>query len=252
MSWTGRLGIALAAGAMAVLGAALPAGEREPPDGGPNTLTEKERAEGWKLLFDGHTTQGWRKYQGDKVPAKWSARDGALVFDPAAPGDGGDIVTVAMYDSFDLLADWKISPGGNSGIMYHVTETEEKPWQTGPEYQILDNAAHRDGLNPLTSAAACYALYAPSRDVTRPVGQWNRARLVVDGYKVQHWLNGEKVVEYVLGSDDWARRVKASKFRDLPRFGKEMRGHLCLQDHQDRVEYRNLKLRALTTMHDGR
>jgi hypothetical protein len=116
---------------------------------------------------------------------------------------------------------------------------------TGPEYQLLDNARHADGRNPKTTAASCYALYAPSRDVTKPVGAWNHARLVVCGNQVEHFLNGEKVVSYELGSADWQKRYEASKFKEWPGFGKQPKGHICLQDHGDRIEFRDIKIRIL-------
>ncbi len=210
-----------------------------------NTLSSEEKSGGWQLLFDGKTTAGWRKYGGGDVPAKWSVKDGALVFDPRAAGEGGDIVTTGAYDSFELAIEWRISPGGNSGIMYRVAEGPAEPWRTGPEYQVLDNARHPDGRNKLTSAASCYGLYAPTKDATRPVGEWNQARIIIDGQHVEHWLNGVKVVAYDLGSDEWEQRVKKSKFRSMPRYGREARGHIDLQDHGDPVAYRNIKLRPL-------
>jgi hypothetical protein len=211
-----------------------------------NNLTDNERAAGWKLLFDGKSTTGWRKYQGDSVPEMWTASEGALVFQPQnSKVHGNDIVTQDQYENFELALEWKISEGGNSGIMYRVSESGPFPWTTGPEYQICDNARHADGKRPLTSAASCYAVYAVSRDVTKPAGQWNQTRLVVNGNHVEHWLNGEKVVEYELGSDDWKAKVQASKFRTMPGYGKEAKGHICLQDHGDRVEFRNIKIRVL-------
>jgi hypothetical protein len=211
-----------------------------------NTLTEEERKAGWKLLFDGKTAKGWRKFKGKEMPGSWQVKDGVLALIPGSGKSGGDIVTDGRYDSFDLVLEWKIAPGGNSGVMYHVIEDDlQTPWQSGPEYQLLDNGRHPDGKSPLTSAASCYALYAPAKDVTRPVGEWNKTRIVVRGPHVEHWLNGKKVVEFELGSADWVKRVKESKFRDMPKFGKARKGHICLQDHGDRVEFRNIKVREL-------
>jgi hypothetical protein len=217
---------------------------RAAEDQAPNTLTDKEKADGWKLLFDGKTTAGWRKYKGDKVPESWQVGDGALVFSPEKGKSRGDIVTTDQYDHFDLVLDWKIAPGGNSGLMYRVTEDAEAPYMTGPEYQLLDNARHADGRDPKTSAASCYALYAPSKDMTKPVGAWNQTRLVVRGNHVEHWLNGENVVSYQLGSADWQKRYEASKFKEWSGFGKQPKGHICLQDHGDRIEFRNIKIRV--------
>jgi hypothetical protein len=208
-------------------------------------LSAAEKKAGWQLLFDGKTTHGWRGYKMTEAPSGWKVKDGSLVLDKG-PGDkGGDLVTEATYDSFELALEWKIAEGGNSGVMYHVQETAPNPWQTGPEMQVLDNARHRDGKNPLTSAGACYALYPPPKDVTHPAGQWNQARLLVNGAHVEHWLNGEREVTYELGSADWNAKVAASKFKTFPDFGKAARGHIDLQDHGDHVEFRNIKLRVL-------
>lgn len=206
-----------------------------------NTLTAEEKAKGFRLLFDGKTTNGWRGFKQQAAPAGWQAVDGALT----RAGTGGDIMTADKFGSFELQLEWKIAPGGNSGIMFHVSEDAEETYYTGPEFQILDNGAHKDGKDPLTSAGACYALYAPSKDVTRPPGTWNSVRLVVNGRRVQHWLNGTKVVEYDMASADWKQKVAASKFKEWPQFGTFPEGHIVLQDHGDRVAYRNIKIRTL-------
>jgi Domain of Unknown Function (DUF1080) len=129
--------------------------------------------------------------------------------------------------------------------MFRVSESGDATFHTGPEMQVLDNAGHPDGANPLTSAGACYALYAPTSDVTRPVGAWNEVRLIVNGTLVQHWLNGVRIVEYEIGSPDWLARLNVSAFRDFPAYGREPRGHIALQDHGDRVAYRSIKIRSL-------
>ncbi len=211
----------------------------------PNKLTAQEKKAGWKLLFDGKTTKGWRGYKQKTVPSGWVVKDGVLTFENKAGATHGDVVTKDQYENFELSLEWKISEGGNSGIMYHVQESEDVPWKTGPEMQVLDNAKHRDGKNPLTSAGSCYALYAPTKDVTKPVGEWNAAKLVVNGSAVEHWLNGEKIVTYEKGSADWNAKVAGSKFKDFPNFGKATKGFLDLQDHGDHVEYRNIKIRML-------
>jgi hypothetical protein len=243
-AWVPTLLLA-SAGALLVLGPVIRADDQS-GNKALNTLTDAERAAGWKLLFDGKTTEGWRAYRGKTMPDKWQVVDGTLTFHPKASGKGGDIITVEQYDNFELALEWKIAPGGNSGIMYRVAETEDAPYYTGPEYQLLDNAKHADGRSRLTSAASCYALYAPSKDMTKPVGEWNKTRLIVNGSHVEHWLNGEKVVTYEIGSTGWEERVKASKFKDWKRFGKETKGHIDLQDHGDAIAFRNIKIRPLT------
>lgn len=231
----------LGAAAAVAAGLACAGGPRAASEETLNTLSAAEKDAGWKLLFDGKTTDGWRGYKKDACPAGWKAVDGALVRAAGA----GDIVSKDEYGSFELTLEWKVSPGANSGIFYRVTEDEDSVWKTGVEMQVLDNAKHHDGRNPLTSAGSCYALYAPSKDVTAPVGQWNALKLVVDGNRVEHWLNGTKIVEYGIGGEDWNKRVAASKFNTLPKFGKAEKGRLALQDHGDHVEYRNIKVREI-------
>jgi hypothetical protein len=210
-----------------------------------NMLTEKEKADGWKLLFDGKSTNGWHMYKGKEVGDQWKAVHGALTLSHKDGKHGGDIVTDESFDNFELSIEWKVTKGANSGIMYRVSETEESPYMTGPEYQILDNAGHEDGKHKETSAASCYALYAPSEDLTKPIGEWNHARIIVNGNHVEHWLNGKKVVEYEFGSDDWKKRVANSKFNEWKKFGTFKKGGIDLQDHGDDVAYRNIKIRAL-------
>jgi len=233
--------LSLAAAALVGLLAAGHAAEKAAP----NTLSAKEKDGGWKLLFDGKTTDGWHAYRGKEVGDKWKVVDGALVLNPADGKRGGDIVTDDKYENFDLTLEWKVTKGANSGVMYRVSEEKGAPYETGPEYQILDNANHGDGKNPKTSAASAYALYAPSKDVTKPIGEWNKTRIVVRGDHVEHWLNGVKVVEYDFGSDDWIKRVEESKFAKMDRFGKEKKGHIDLQDHGNEVAYRSIKIKVL-------
>lgn len=236
--------VILCAAAIAVIACGGPGAGQAPasaPTPAPiNTLTEQERADGWRLLFDGKTTAGWRGFKKTEMPAGWQVVDGALT----RVAEAGDIVTVDRFGSFELKFDWKIQPGGNSGVFFRVTEDADAVWHSAPEYQILDNAAHRDGLKPETSAGADYALHAPTRDATRAPGEWNEARIVVHESHVQHWLNGEKIVEYELGTDDWTALVKASKFGEYPGFGRATAGHIAIQDHGDTVAYRNIKIRS--------
>lgn len=202
-----------------------------------------QQASDWVSLFDGKTIAHWRGFKMATVPDGWRVVDGTIT----RTGDGADLVSREQYTNFEFEFEWKVPPGGNSGIMFRVTEALERTYHSGPEYQILDNARHADGKNPLTSAGANYALHAPTRDASRPVGEWNQGRLIVNGNNVQHWLNGEKVVEYTLGTPQWTALVKASKFNEWPQYGREPRGHLVIQDHGDRVQFRNLRIRVLRT-----
>jgi len=207
----------------------------------PNTLTAAERSTGWRLLFDGTNTKGWRGFRMDSMPSGWQAVAGNLT----RVGAAADIITVDQYASFELSIDWQISPKGNSGIMYRVTEADSDSYQTGPEMQVLDDAGHHDGLSRLTAAGSVYGLYPAPEGIVRPAGQWNQARIVVKGDSVQHWLNGTLMAEYVLGSADWQARVAKSKFAQWPGYGKAKKGYIALQDHGDWVAYRNIKIRVL-------
>ena len=207
----------------------------------PAPLTAAEKAEGWRLLFNGSSLEGWRGYQTETPPTGWGAKAGELTRE----GAGGDLMTVEQYGDFEMRFDWKVTANGNSGVIYRIATTEQYPWQTGPEFQVLHNAGHADGKNPITSAGSNYAVNPPVKDVTKPVGEWNEARLIARGKHVEHWLNGVKVVAYEIGSADWDTRVKASKFAKLANYGRMPRGHIALQDHGDVVAYRNLKIRPL-------
>lgn len=209
-----------------------------------NTLSDPEKAAGWRLLFDGKSTAGWHGFNRRDFPAGWEVQDGCLVH----VDGGGDIVTDEEFENYELTLEWKISPGGNSGIFYNVQESEKYKyvWETGPEMQVLDNELHPDGRNPLTSAGSNYALHAPPCDSTLPVGRFNRVRIVVaaDGH-VEHWLNDLKCADYRLGDPDWTALVNASKFKSMPDYGRFRKGRIALQDHGDKVWYRNIKLRPL-------
>jgi len=209
-----------------------------------NTLTAKEKAEGWRLLFDGKKTNGWRGFRQAQLPDGWKAVDGALT----RVGPASDIVTVDEFGDFELTIEWTIPPNGNTGVFYRVTEDDAVMWHTAPEYQVIDNGYTKGKLKPAQYAGANYDLHPPSRDVTKPIGSWNQTRILVRDAHVEHWLNGVKVVEYELWSDDWTERVAASKFKDFPRYARARRGHIGLQDHGDRVAFRNIKIRELRAM----
>jgi hypothetical protein len=191
-------------------------------------------------LLDG-SASAWRGYLKADLPAGWQVIDGALTRVAAA----GDIITREEFEDFELVLEWKVAPGGNSGIFFHVREDASlsHAYLSGPEMQVLDNEGHADGRDPLTSAGSNFALHAPVRDVTKKAGEWNEARLVVNGSHVEHWLNGVKLLEYELGSEEWSQSVANSKFKDMPEYGKARRGHIALQDHGDWVAFRNISIR---------
>lgn len=209
-----------------------------------NALSEAERNAGWVSLFDGAGTGAWRGYRKAAFPgAGWVIEDQCLNVQKG--GGGGDIVTEESFKDFEFECEWRAAPGANSGIMYRVDEAHDYPWRSGPEMQVLDNAAHADGKDPKTSAGSLYALVACAHDVVRPAGEFNRARVAVKGNHVEHWLNGFKVLEYELGSPEFAAMVGASKFKDMPHFGRSPEGRISLQDHGDDVWFRNLRVRRL-------
>lgn len=184
----------------------------------------------------------WRGYRSETLPAGWEFDATSKILTRRS---GGDIITRRQFARFEFELEWRVGPRGNSGVFYWATEGTRVIYENAPEMQILDNGGHRDGGSPLTSAGANYALNPPVRDVTRPVGEWNAARVVARGDTVEHWLNGVKVVEYVAGSPEWTQLVAASKFNAWPQYGKSRRGHIGLQDHGDVVSFRNLRVREL-------
>lgn len=193
----------------------------------------------WHSLVD---LREWRGYRMQAVPAGWSVEDGALRKETVAE----DLISREVYGDFDLEFEWRLSSGGNSGIFYRATEEYEHIYWSGPEYQLLDDARHPDGRNPLTSAAAAYGLYPPPRGVVHAAGEWNHSRIIARGPHVEHWLNGQKVVEYELGSADWRARVAKSKFGEWPNYGRAPRGHIGIQgDHNGALAIRAMRIRTL-------
>ncbi|OHB26125.1 MAG: hypothetical protein A2790_19310 [Phenylobacterium sp. RIFCSPHIGHO2_01_FULL_69_31] len=203
-----------------------------------NTLTAAERAAGWMLLFDGTSTKGWRGFKTPEPDPGWTAK-GELSPDPKT---SKDLMTRDSFENFDLTFEWKIGPKGNSGVMFHVTEAGGQTYESGPEYQVLDNSR---GEPPLEQAGGLFALYAPEGAVTRPVGEYNTGRILVDHGKVEHWLNGVKVAAYDMNAADFKARVAASKFARWSTFAASPSGHIALQNHGDPVAFRNLKIRRL-------
>jgi len=207
----------------------------------PNTLTAAEVQAGWQLLFDGRTTAGWRGYKKTSMPSGWRVVGGTL----SRISGGGDIVTTQQYRNFELVLEWNVAPGGNSGIFYRASEDEDGIYWTAPEMQVLDDARHPDGKSRLTSAGANYGLHPAPAGIVKLAGQWNQVRLIVNGRRVEHWLNGVRVLQYELWSPDWEMRVQGSKFAQHPRYGRNAQGYIGLQDHGDRVAYRSIKIRVL-------
>ncbi len=214
----------------------------EPP---PNTLTDTERAAGWKLLFDGRSTAGWRSFRAAGFPDKgWAVEDGCLRHLPK--GGGGDIITTEKFDDYEFNFEWKINPGGNGGVKYFITE-DRTGEARGHEYQIMGEpgleAIRRD---PLHATGSFYdVLPVPTEFPLRPPESWNESRIVVRGNAVEHWLNGVRILAYELGSDAVKTGLARSKFKAIAGFGTKFPHHLLLQDHGGDVRFRNLKLRPL-------
>jgi hypothetical protein len=211
----------------------------------PNTLTAVERELGWKLLFDGETTTGWRGFGMKTVPAGWRVEDGALVAganDEDKSNQQIELLTNESFDDFELQFEWKTTQGGNSGVFFRVSEDTENVYDLAPEFEIRDNAAWTD--SPYT-AGANYGLHTPLRDATRPLGQWNHSSILVDGDHVEHWMNGVKVVDYDLFSPDWNARLERSGFGRNAKFAKTRRGPIALQNYGFETAFRNIKIRPI-------
>jgi hypothetical protein len=208
-------------------------------------LSDAEKAAGWELLLDGNAPVGLKGYKLTKFPGGkvWEADKGELHH--AAGGGGGDLSTIKEYGDFEFVCDWKVAPGGNSGIIYRVTEDHDYCWQTGREMQILDNDKHADGRKPKTRAGTMYDMFPCAAEVCRPAGEWNHARVVCKGTHIEHWLNGIKVVDVDTAGEDYKKALAASKFTSMPDYGTKMKGHICLQDHGDEVWFRDIKVREI-------
>jgi hypothetical protein len=212
-----------------------------------NELTAAEKKAGWKLLFDGKTTKGWHTYLKQDVSPKWKVENGALTL---TGGGAGDIVTDEEFGDFELELEWKIAEGGNSGIMYHVHEDPKfnATYATGPEVQVLDDARHPDakqGKNGNRVAGSLYDMLPPTKNATKPAGQFNKVRIVIKDGKAEHYMNGTKIVEYPTTGPEWDKMVEDSKFKGWEGFGKYNKGHIALQDHGNVVTFKNIKIRPL-------
>lgn len=211
--------------------------------------TEQQEAEEANVtaLFDGTNLEHWRGYADEAIAEGWKiTEEGTLMFDgEGGRGNGGDLVTKESYANFVLTFDWKVSEGANSGVMYRVGLGDRAPYLTGPEYQVLDDSVHRDGRIAKQAAGSLYALYEASGKQLNEVGQWNSAKIVLNGNNVQHWLNDVKVVDIEMQSEDWLAQVAASKFAKWKKFASRETGHIVFQDHGDRVWYRNINIQTI-------
>lgn len=216
---------------------------------GHNKLTPKETEEGWVLLFDGKTLDGWRDYNGTALTGPWEVIDGVIQADGKGNDANGYIVTEKSYENFELSWDWKISKGGNSGVLYHVVERlgADVPYVTGPEYQLIDDEGFAEPLEDWQRCGADYAMYTSNYDKIKinPAGEWNNSKIIFDNGHVSYFMNGEKTIEFDAWSEDWFLRKNGGKWKNIPEYGLARKGLICLQDHGYPAWFRNIKIREL-------
>ncbi len=210
------------------------------------SFRHKEKGDAWISLFDGKTTTGWHSWKQDKASARWKIKDGAIGIDPTVKTGGGDLVSNEAYENFDLKLQWKISPGGNSGVIFYVADDPkyEDTYNTGLEMQVLDNDKHADGKIYKHRAGNLYDLVA-GPDNVKPVGEWNDVEIVSNWGSLKLYLNGQNVVTTTLWDENWKKMVAGSKFKQWPDFGTFKKGHIALQDHGNEVWFRNIVIKKL-------
>ena len=213
--------------------------------GEPNTLSDKEKSDGFKLIFDGKSLDGFRNYKKETVDPKWVIQDGAITL--TAKG-GGDLITKNQYEDFEFRFEFKIAPEGNSGIMWHSTETGKAPYETGPEYQVLDSrskTAYQHEIKRGNLAGAFYDIIPVKPEVSKPAGEWNEGSIKVNGTKITLSINGTVTADVDTSTDEWKELLAKSKFAKWEKFNKEPKGHLVFQDHGDVVSFRSLRVKEL-------
>jgi hypothetical protein len=231
-----------------VLAACLAAQLAASGRGAQTPLTAAEQRDGWTLLFDGRSLDGWRGYnRPDGSTTQWKVEDGQLTVPPSGGRDtrgARDLITTATFRQFDLTWEWRIATGGNSGLKYFVLEDRDAA--IGHEYQMIDDERHADAkIGPHRQTAAFYDVFAASNRPMKPAGEWNTSRVLVRGNHVEHWLNGQRVLQYELDSPELRAAIEKSKFKGIERFGKPQDGHILIQDHGDRVWFRNIRIRKI-------
>jgi hypothetical protein len=212
-----------------------------------NELSSKEKKEGWQLLFDGKTTQGWHSYLAPSANAPWTANDGLIALDPNVKEGRGDLVTNKEYENFEFSVDWNISEEGNSGIIFLVHEDKAfgATYITGPEYQLLDDKKAEDNKQPNHLAGSLYDLVTPTKAAENPAGQWNHSVIRMQNGELTFWLNGVQTVKTHLWDANWAELVAKSKFKSWKNFAQFHKGHIALQDHGHHIMFRDIKIREL-------
>jgi hypothetical protein len=219
-------------------------GAFQPDQGKSNMLSEEEKKAGWVLLFNGHNTEGWRAYN-NKPYDSWDVVNGQLYCKMKDVKQRADLITVDQYDNFELSIDWKVDKGANSGIIYRAAETSGPSYETGPEYQLIDDEGYPQKLEAWQKSGSDYAMYPPSEIAAKPAGEYNHTVIKVNGAHVEHWLNGKKVVEYEFWTPAWQELKEKGKWKDTKAYGLTKKGHLALQDHGGGIWFKNIKLRKL-------
>lgn len=219
-------------------------GIKHPAQDGDNQLTDAEKKAGWVLLFDGKTTDSWRTYQ-NLPDDSWEVVGGELHCKADGVQHRADLVTKTEYASFELQLDWKVGKAANSGILYHVQESKKSSYETGPEYQLIDDLGYTEKIEDWQKSGADYAMHPPSKIVSKPAGQYNHTRLVVNAAHVEHWLNGVKVADFTAWTPEWEKLKLTGKWKDYPDYGKAKTGVIALQDHGGGIWFKNIKIRKL-------
>lgn len=212
-----------------------------------NSLTKAGVNQGYQLLFDGKTLDGWRTYQ-NKPADSWTVKDGTLYCKGSSTDKStrrADLITVSQFENFDLSLDWKIAPKGNSGVLYMVTEDYPAAYLSGPEYQLIDDKNFPEKLENWQLTGANYAMNPAPAAEPRPIGEWNHTRIVVNHGHVEHWLNGKKIVEYHLWTEEWKQKKQQGKWKNAAGYGMSKQGHIALQDHGSEAWFRNIKIKEL-------
>ncbi|PST82883.1 DUF1080 domain-containing protein [Pedobacter yulinensis] len=212
-----------------------------------NTLSKKEKAAGWELLFNGKDLSGWRMFR-DKPADCWEVVDGTLHCKGSKTDKSdlrADIITQGQFGDFEFTADWKLGPQGNSGILYRVSEDFERTYMSGPEYQLIDDNNFPGKLEPWQKTGANYAINPPLVEAAKPIGQWNTTKIIVRNNHVEHWLNGKLTAEYTFHSDDWKKKKAEGKWKNTKSYGMSPVGHIALQDHGAGVWFKNIKIRKI-------
>jgi len=209
-----------------------------------NELTAAEKKEGWVLLFDGKSIDNWRTYK-NLPDNSWEIVNGQLHCKKDGVTQRADLVTKDQYASFEIELDWKVEKGANSGLLYHVLETQKSSYETGPEYQLIDDLGYAEKLEDWQKSGADYAMHPPSKIASNPVGQYNHTKLVVNGAHVEHWLNGVKVADFMAWTPEWEKLKTSGKWKDYPDYGKAKSGYIALQDHGGGIWFKNIKIKKL-------